>query len=111
MDPEPRPDIPSGHMPNSFNVPFDSFLQKKEVAGFPAYTFYADPADIKRSLIVRLGEDLASQIMQGKRPIVAGCGSGMTVCVLWLGLELLGVSDIKIYDEVGCIFIGACISF
>lgn len=110
MDPEPRPDVPSGHMPNSFSVPFDTFLQKREATGAPAYTLYADTPAIKKSLIAGVGEDLGCQIIQGERPIVTTCGSGMTACVIWLGLTLLGVPDIKLYDEVRCVFIRRSIS-
>jgi 3-mercaptopyruvate sulfurtransferase SseA len=32
------------------------------------------------------------------RPIITTCGSGTTACALALGLELLGVRDVAVYD-------------
>jgi len=38
-----------------------------------------------------VGEEETRGILEGKRRVVASCGSGMTAGVLWLGLNLLGV--------------------
>lgn len=47
-----------------------------------------------------VGEEHAQAILDGKRNVVASCGSGMTAGVLWLGLNILGVRNVGIYDEV-----------
>lgn len=47
-----------------------------------------------------LGETNAKDVLEGRRKIVASCGSGMTAGVLWLGLMLLGVEKPALYDEV-----------
>lgn len=99
-EPEPRPDVPSGHMPNSFSVPFDSFMQKQSSESGLNYTFFASPSTIAKTLTARLGESLSSQILDNSHSVVVTCGSGMTACVLWLGLTLLGVVDVRLYDEV-----------
>jgi len=33
-----------------------------------------------------------------KKPMVATCGSGVTACVIALGLYLIGQEDVAIYD-------------
>lgn len=47
-----------------------------------------------------LGETNTKDVLEGRRKIVASCGSGMTAGVLWLGLRLLGVEKPALYDEV-----------
>jgi len=39
-------------------------------------------------------------IIEGEKSVVTTCGSGMTAAVLWLGLRLIGVQNIALYDEV-----------
>lgn len=47
-----------------------------------------------------LGTEYAKDVLAGKRGVVTTCGSGMTAGVLWLGLQLLGVKRVGLYDEV-----------
>ena len=47
-----------------------------------------------------LGPERVKEVLEGKRQVVASCGSGMTAGVIWLGLKLLGVERIGLYDEV-----------
>jgi hypothetical protein len=47
-----------------------------------------------------VGVERADLIFKGIAPVVTSCGSGMTAAVLWLGLKLLGVEYISLYDEV-----------
>jgi len=47
-----------------------------------------------------VGEEETRGILEGKRKVVANCGSGMTAGVLWLGLNLLGVNGVVLYNEV-----------
>lgn len=51
-------------------------------------------------MVDAVGVDQAELIISGKRPVTATCGSGMTAGVIWLGLKLLGVDQIGLYDEV-----------
>jgi len=32
------------------------------------------------------------------KPVITSCGSGVTACVLALGLHLLGKEDVAVYD-------------
>jgi len=79
---EPRPGMCAGHIPGAINVPYTQMYQ-------PDGTF-KDKAGI-RAAFENAGVDLA-------RPIVTTCGSGVTACVLILGLFLIGKTDVALYD-------------
>ena len=101
-DPEPRPGLSSGHMPHSLSFPFQSFLDTVAATeGKPTYTVFKSPEGVRAALLQALGGDEVQlqQVLEGKRSIINSCGSGMTACVLWLGLQLLGVRS-AVYDEV-----------
>ncbi|KZW02018.1 Rhodanese-like protein [Exidia glandulosa HHB12029] len=95
-DPEPRPGLPSGHMPHSFSLPFQAFLESPK----GSYTVFKSPDAIRAALLeaVQGNEETLQQILDGKRSVINSCGSGMTACILWLGLQLLGVKS-AVYDE------------
>jgi UDP-N-acetylglucosamine transferase subunit ALG13 len=99
--PEPRPSLSSGHIPNSFSLPFNTFLQKhtSKVDGSEYTTFLPQDA-LMRVLETAVGHEQAQSIIEQKKLVVTTCGSGMTAGVLWLGLRLLGVKNIALYDEV-----------
>lgn len=82
-DPEPRPECRPGHIPGSLNLPFTELLD-------PA-TKTVLPADALAAKFDEAGIDRA-------RPVVTSCGSGVTACVLALGLHLLGKDDVAVYD-------------
>lgn len=96
--PEPRPGLSSGHIPNSFSLPFNLFLQKQ---GTPdgEYTTFLPEQELRAALDNVAGVQYAEKIISGERPVVTSCGSGMTAGVLWLGLSLLGAKNIGLYDE------------
>jgi thiosulfate/3-mercaptopyruvate sulfurtransferase len=79
---DPRPGIAAGHIPGSLNVHYAALFN-------PDGTFKDKPGI--RAVFEQAGVDLA-------RPIVTTCGSGMTACVLALGLELIGKHDVALYD-------------
>lgn len=83
-DPEPRPSEHLGHIPKSVNLPFTELLD-------PENDFALRPADEIAAALDRAG------IAPG-RPVVASCGSGVTACVITLGLHLLGRGDTAVYD-------------
>lgn len=91
--PEPRPGLSSGHIPNSFSLPFNLFLQKQ---GTPdgEYTTFLPEQELRAALDNVAGVQYAEKIISGERPVVTSCGSGMTAGVLWLGLSLLGAKNI-----------------
>ena len=82
-EPEPRAGLRGGHVPGSLNLPFAELIDPKSKAVRPR-------PEIER-LARAAGVDLA-------RPIVTSCGSGVTACVVALGLHLLGRRDVAVYD-------------
>jgi thiosulfate/3-mercaptopyruvate sulfurtransferase len=79
---EPRPEMASGHIPGSRNLPFGQL-------------FNAD-GTWKR------GEDLAQAYADAgvvlNKPMITTCGSGMTAAVLLFGARMAGKSDVSLYD-------------
>jgi thiosulfate/3-mercaptopyruvate sulfurtransferase len=72
-----------GHIPGSFNLPYTDLLN-------PGDKTFKSGEELA-ALVERAGIDL-------KRPVVASCGSGVTACVVTLGLYLLGKDDVAVYD-------------
>ena len=80
--PEPRPGLPSGHMPGAQSVPFNELLNAD---------FTMKDAATLRARFAAAGAD-------GAKPIVTSCGTGVTACILALGLKQAGLGDAAIYD-------------
>lgn len=81
--PEPRPGLRSGHIPGSRNLPFTQLVDGKQ--------FTLLPPDGLRDQFARAGIDPS-------KPVVVSCGSGVTACVLALGLEQIGAKRVAVYD-------------
>jgi thiosulfate/3-mercaptopyruvate sulfurtransferase len=81
--PELRPGLRGGHIPGSRNLPYDRLLDPAAKTVLPAERLAA--------LFAEAGIDPA-------RPVVTTCGSGVSACVLALGLYLLGHPDTAVYD-------------
>lgn len=82
QDPEPRPELSSGHMPGSLSLPFNELLADDGTLR---------PEKDLRSAFESVGVDLS-------RPIVTTCGSGVTAAVPYLALTVLGHKDVALYD-------------
>ena len=80
--PEPRAGLPSGHMPGAKSVPFSELLNAD---------FTMKDAAALRARFAAAGAD-------GTKPIVTSCGTGVTACILALGLKQAGLGDAAIYD-------------
>lgn len=79
---EPRPGLRAGHIPGSHSLPYDRlFGEGGDLL----------PADGLRAVFQRAGLDL-------DHPVIATCGSGVSACVLALGLHALGRTDVAVYD-------------
>ncbi|KIK71271.1 hypothetical protein GYMLUDRAFT_33416 [Collybiopsis luxurians FD-317 M1] len=98
-DPEPRPGLSSGHMPNSFSLPFNSFLKTVQGPEGSSYTVFREPSELRDQLEKAVGPRHADRIIKGEATVVTTCGSGMTAGVLWLGLKILNTPKIGLYDE------------
>lgn len=79
--PEPRPGLRSGHMPGSFNVPYDSVLENGRLAS----------REHIEAAFTSAGVDL-------DKPIITSCGSGVTAAILSLALESIGRMPKGLYD-------------
>ncbi|KAK3010141.1 hypothetical protein RJ639_011798 [Escallonia herrerae] len=80
--PEPRKGIRSGHVPGSKCVPFPQILDGSQ-------TLLS--ADELKKRFEHEGISLDS-------PVVTSCGTGVTACILALGLHRLGKNDVPVYD-------------
>jgi thiosulfate/3-mercaptopyruvate sulfurtransferase len=79
--PEPRPGLRSGHMPDSFNVPYDRVIENGRLAS----------RERIEAAFKSAGVDL-------DKPIITSCGSGVTAAILSLALEAIGKTPKGLYD-------------
>ncbi|GFZ78861.1 sulfurtransferase [Elstera cyanobacteriorum] len=82
-EPEPRAGLAGGHMPGARNVPSGTLVN-------PDTGEILSKTDLTARFIAA-GVDL-------KRPIITSCGSGVTACLLAIGLYELGRADVSVYD-------------
>ncbi|HMD24474.1 MAG TPA: sulfurtransferase [Streptosporangiaceae bacterium] len=80
--PEPRAGMRSGHIPGSASLPYTDLLNTDG-------TFR--PQAALRDRFAAAGVDAA-------RPLVTSCGSGVTACILTLGLRLADLPEGAVYD-------------
>ncbi|KAG7014988.1 Thiosulfate/3-mercaptopyruvate sulfurtransferase 1, mitochondrial [Cucurbita argyrosperma subsp. argyrosperma] len=80
--PEPRKGIRSGHVPGSKCIPFAQMLDSSQSLL---------PADQLKKRFEQEGISL-------ENPVVTSCGTGVTACILALGLHRLGKHDVPVYD-------------
>lgn len=80
---EPWPGRRSGRIPGSFNLDHTQLLDPN--------TKRWKPAEELNALFESAGVTL-------DRPIFTSCGSGITACVLALGLHLIGAREVAVYD-------------
>jgi thiosulfate/3-mercaptopyruvate sulfurtransferase len=79
--PEPRPGVPSGHIPGSYSVPMSLLILGGRLR----------PDHQLKTMFEDCGVDL-------DRPVITTCGTGISAAVLWLGLEVLGKTPVGLYD-------------
>ncbi|HEU0296467.1 MAG TPA: sulfurtransferase [Anaerolineales bacterium] len=78
QEPEPRPGLRGGHMPNSVNIPHTSVLENGKLSS-------------KSSL-----RSIFEQYKDKK--MIFSCGSGVTACVVALAAEQAGHKELAVYD-------------
>lgn len=81
-DPEPRPGLPSGHMPGALNLPYGELVDAEGLAL---------PLEAVRARLRAAGLSL-------ERPVIATCGSGVTACALLHALARVGHEARALYD-------------
>ena len=79
-EPEPRPEVRSGHIPNANNLP---------------YTELQENGQMKKAKELK---KLFNQINPKEKSFVFSCGSGVTACILALGFEMTGMTEYVLYD-------------
>jgi thiosulfate/3-mercaptopyruvate sulfurtransferase len=79
---DPRPGVAPGHIPGSFNLPYDQMFNTDGT--------YKTGDDLKAAF-TSIGIDWS-------KPIVATCGSGLTSATLVFAASLLGKTDVSLYD-------------
>lgn len=79
--PEPRAGLRSGHMPRSYNVPYERVLENGRLASRERIV----------SAFTAAGVDL-------ERPIITSCGSGVTAAILSFALDAVGKPAKRLYD-------------
>ena len=79
--PEPRPGMKSGHIPGARSLPFSEILDAGQM--LPA---------------TQLRQRFAAAGIDGAKPVVTSCGSGVTAAVLTLGMVLAGLPEPALYD-------------
>ncbi|KAJ3339113.1 hypothetical protein HDU93_008597 [Gonapodya sp. JEL0774] len=80
---EPRIGLPSGHIPNSLNVP---------------NTDLVDAATGTLLSKEKLAELFKSKGVDLEKPIITTCGSGVTACSLLFALDRIGAKKVSVYD-------------
>ncbi|MDA0916015.1 MAG: sulfurtransferase [Proteobacteria bacterium] len=79
---EPRPNLPSGHIPNSKSLPSSVLINKNG--------YLKSKDDINKIL-----DDIN---VNPNDKIIATCGSGVSACVISIALYYLGKKNVPIYD-------------
>lgn len=79
--PEPRPGLRGGHIPDSLNVPVSLLTDAGQMRS----------PDELRQLLADRGLDL-------DQPVITSCGSGITASTLALALKLAGARRVAVYD-------------
>ncbi|MDE8349326.1 MAG: 3-mercaptopyruvate sulfurtransferase [Acidocella sp.] len=79
--PEPRSGMRSGHIPGAKSLPFSEMLEAGKLRS----------AESLRTIFAAAGVD-------GEKPVIASCGSGVTAAVLVLGMVIANLPEATIYD-------------
>ena len=80
IDPEPRKDVKSGHIPTSLNLPYSTIIEN----GFMKSTEKL--------------KEIYSIINPTKKDFIFTCGTGITASVLAFGATLAGIENHAVYD-------------
>ncbi|KAJ7897285.1 hypothetical protein B0H14DRAFT_2677663 [Mycena olivaceomarginata] len=82
-DPEPRPGLSesSGHVPNSFSLPFNLFLQNNVTPSGSTYSSFLSEPKLRSAVVDALGPEKANSLFKGDVSVIATCGSGMTAAL------------------------------
>ncbi len=82
-EPEFRPGVRPGHIPGSGNLPYSEIVDAEAGA-------FVSSNDLRNAF--------DAQGATGTYPVATTCGSGITACILGLGLHLIGRDNWAVYD-------------
>jgi thiosulfate/3-mercaptopyruvate sulfurtransferase len=87
--PEPRPGIPSGHMPSARSVPFSAVLDPARPGDF-----------LPRASLLKVFAAAGVDVSRTPGAIVTSCGTGVTAAVVYMALALAGrpLAGLALYD-------------
>lgn len=99
-DPEPRPDIASGHIPGAESMPFGSVLntdKKQYKSAEELQSLFAQRQLAPNEPVIL---SCGSGRKRGSRCVLFAnsCSPGVTASVVWLALYSQGFSHAKVYD-------------
>lgn len=80
IDPEPRSDLKSGHIPNSISLPYTRVLKDGKMLPTEDLVKLFTHFDIEN------------------KKLIFSCGSGITACIILLAATLAGYTNLWIYD-------------
>ena len=80
IDPEPRPGVRAGHMPNAKNLPFTDLLAGGELRS------------------VQELNEIFTGLTTKNNKVITTCGSGITACILTLAANVAGYKNLAVYD-------------
>ena len=80
---EPRPGCRSGHIPGAMNLPFDHLIDPQNKTLLPDHCL--------KTRYENVGIDI-------DKPVITSCGSGVTACILALGMYVLKKPNVSVYD-------------
>ena len=78
--PDPRPNLKSGHIPNSINLPYSQVLENGKFKSEKKLT------------------EIFKTLKLDNNPLIFTCGSGITACILMLASELVSKNPKAVYD-------------
>ena len=81
--PEPRAGLRGGHMPGAFNLPYNELIDPRTGTMLPSE---------------QIANRIAGSGIDPTKKATASCGSGVTACVVALGLYLIGAPHAAVYD-------------
>ncbi len=87
-DPEPRPGLRRGHMPNAHNLPFPRLLADGKMK---------PPAEL-RAIFAEFGAQDDTRDGNPHNRLISSCGSGITACVIALAAHVAGLDEVSVYD-------------
>ncbi|CCK71321.1 thiosulfate sulfurtransferase KNAG_0G02650 [Huiozyma naganishii CBS 8797] len=96
--PEPRKEIPSGHVPGAQSLPFGGLLLQGPTGTEDQKLYPESPEETAKLVNETIAKFNNGAQLDPKKPTVCMCGTGITGCIIKTALEQMGLNDVKLYD-------------